>query len=93
MEVVKVGPEVVAAIVSAAWPVFAAFCGCLFIGLVWCIRLESEVRYLRRDHDDHKKHQEERGDTLWAKIDVIQTSMNSLIQAIGRVEGRLGGKD
>lgn len=58
-----------------------------FVG--WFIRLESKVNYLEKDHESQISSQAEKDSVVWDKIDAMQTSMNAVLQAIGRVEGKV----
>lgn len=83
-----VPPDQMANIVQALWPIFVA----LFVALVWFVRLEAEVRFLRKEYEEHKAQQLQHDKTMESKIDTMQHAMNSLLQAIGRMEGRMEGK-
>lgn len=62
----------------------------ILVGIVaWFIRLESKVQYLEKDYNRHQEDQEEKHKTIWVKVDTVQTAINSLLMAIGRVEGKL----
>lgn len=71
------------------------------IGLiVWLVRLESkadnskemikalEIAYQLKIKEIEADHERERT-ILWAKIDEVQKSINTLLTEVGRVQGRL----
>lgn len=65
----------------------------ILVGIVaWFIRLESKVQYLEKDYNRHQDDQDEKYKTMWAKVDAVQSALNSVLQAIGRVEGKLESK-
>lgn len=61
--------------------------------VAWFIRLESKVNYLEKDHQRHTELQLQKDTALWAKVDTLQTSLNSLLQAVSRIEGKLENKE
>lgn len=67
------------------WPIF----GCFGFGVVWFIRLESKVAYLDKDHSNLVVAVKEKDLAMWSKIDSIQTTLNQLLQAIARLEGKM----
>lgn len=67
------------------WPVFT----CFAFGIVWFIRLESKVAYLDKDHSNLVTSVKEKDLAMWSKIDSIQTTLNQLLQAIARLEGKM----
>lgn len=79
-------------IVSQLWPVFTGIAVCVFFLIVWCVRLESKVMYLEKDHEENKERQGEKSDVVWTKIDSLQNTMNSVLQAFGRLEGKIDAK-
>lgn len=46
--------------------------------MVWLVRLEAKILYLEKDHD-----------LVARKIDAVQDVLNSVQQALARIEGRL----
>lgn len=87
-------------VVQALWPMFAALAVCLAALLAGWIRIQMRVTYLEKDLVVHKITQEkeltiqksEAGSSakaLWDKVDGMQTSMNSVLQGFGRVEGKV----
>ncbi len=64
--------------------IFAAiFCLC------WLVRLEAKVLNQGRDHVKLEAAVEKNNTVIWEKFTALQTSMNQILQGIGRVEGRL----
>lgn len=62
----------------------------ILIGFVgWFIRLESKVQYLEKDHIEHKAISTAKDETMWEKIDSLQTGMNQLLMAIGELKGKI----
>jgi hypothetical protein len=60
------------------------------VGLVaWFIRLESKVMYLEKDLETEKKHNTDRNEVMWSKMDAVQGSLHTVLQGIGKIEGRL----
>lgn len=75
------------------WPIFAgAFAG-FVAGLIWLVRLESKVHNLKEAHNTHIQNAKEKNETLWTKIDTIQTSILTLVQGLARIEGKLDKHD
>lgn len=65
----------------------------VLVGIVaWFIRLESKVQYLEKDYNRHQDDQEEKHKAMWAKVDNVQLALNTVLQAIGRIEGKLESK-
>lgn len=80
----------VMSVIQAVWPVFAGF----VLMIAWFIRLESKVLNMESNHVGLKIHQEKTTDELWSKFGEVQKTMNDVLMAIGRVEGRIdGGND
>nr|BDT27306.1 hypothetical protein BHI3_07720 [Bacteriovorax sp. HI3] len=71
--------------VSRLWPLLLA----LVTVIIWCIRLEAEVRYLRKDHEEHKRTQQDKDSAVWKKLDFFQLTMNDAIKVLSRIEGKL----
>lgn len=57
--------------------------------VIWGIRLESKVKYLKEDFDEQKEDGKQKDLTIWEKFDNIQHTLNELLQATGRLEGKL----
>lgn len=70
--------------ITDIWPIVvsAVFC------LIWFVRLEAKVLSL---HENHKEHKESMT-TMWVKIDALQTTMNAVLQATARLEGKMDSK-
>ena len=76
----------------------------IIVGLIaWFVRLESEVKNNKEDIlalekayqlrvAELKLEHDKEYTSLWDKLDTVQKSLNSLLTAVGRVEGRLGAK-
>lgn len=62
-----------------------ASAGMILALVAQAVRLELKVRYLERDHRDHKTETEK----AWTKIDSLQSALNNLLVAIGRLEGKI----
>ena len=72
-----------AQIAANLWPIVAAFI-CVF---AWAIRLEAKVLYLEK----HNENTEEKDKAIWAKFDVMQSTLTAVLQSLSRLEGRLEG--
>lgn len=68
------------------WPLVSGF----VVLVIWCVRLEAEVRYLREDHEEHKKAQKDKDTVVWQKFDHLQLTMSDVAKAVARIEGLLG---
>lgn len=63
----------------------------ILVGIVaWFIRLESKVQYLEKDYNRHRDDQDEKFKTLWAKVDAVQSSMNTALVEIGKLSASIG---
>ncbi len=66
----------------------------MLVGFVaWFIRLEAKVAYLEKDHVKSTDHQTANHTVLWAKMDAMQQSQNSILQALGRIDERTRDKN
>lgn len=74
---------------SKLWPIITGAGTAIFILIVWCVRLEAKVLYLEKDHEDQKIHASEKHDTIWTKMDGMQGTLNSALQGIGKLEGKI----
>ena len=70
--------------------------GALVGYVAWLIRLEAKVYYqekelkrLENQSDILSNAQKEKDALIWAKIDDMQKSINSILQTMGRIEGKL----
>ena len=70
---------------SYIWPVIVSS---LFF-IVWCVRLEAKVLTLERDHIKKEAADEKKDETLWAKMDSLQTSMNQMLLLVGELKGKI----
>lgn len=60
------------------------------IGVVaWFIRLESEVKFLKIAHDNHKLDVQAKQAAFDGKVDTFQKTMNDVLQGLGKIEGKL----
>lgn len=71
--------------VTDIWPILLSI---LFV-VIWCIRLESKVLYLEKDHEKTRAENIEKDKLIWAKQDALQTTLNQILQAIGELKGKL----
>lgn len=71
--------------ISNLWPMILSL---LFL-IVWCIRLESKVLYLEKDHEKTRVEISEKDKLIWAKHDSLQATLNQILQAIGELKGKL----
>jgi len=71
--------------ISNLWPVLLSFLALV----VWCIRLESKVLYLEKDHEKTRVEISEKDKLIWAKHDSLQATLNQILQAIGELKGKL----
>ncbi len=67
------------------WPVLGFF----FFGTIWFVRLETKFGSLEKDYNEHKESIKNKDLTMWAKIDSIQASVNTVIQSMVRVETKI----
>lgn len=67
------------------WPILLSI---VFV-IIWCIRLESKVMYLEKDHEAHKSLVLEREKMTLAKLDDLQKTLNLVLQAIGELKGKI----
>lgn len=70
--------------IADIWPVVVSVVLCL----IWFVRLEAKVLNLHENHKEHK----ENSTTMWVKIDALQTTMNAVLQATARLEGKMDSK-
>ncbi len=62
------------------------YAGTILVCLIgWGVRLELKVKNLGEDHLEHKLENAQ----LWAKFESIQKTLNDLLVAIGRLEGKM----
>ncbi len=78
----------IANLLQGMWPVVISFV--LLIG--WGVRLELQVAHLKEQisHADGKDQAKDK--IIWAKFDAFQGSLNSILQSVSRLEGRLEGR-
>lgn len=53
--------------------------------IVWIIRLESKIIYMAKDHEQSQVREAK----VWTKIDIMQSTMTSILQALAKIEGKL----
>jgi hypothetical protein len=70
------------------------------VAVIWFVRLEALVKFKVSEYDRRiaelqeklefaeKDHNIQR-DKIWEKIETVQNSLNAVLQALGRVEGKL----
>ena len=66
-----------------------ALIGTVIFFVAWFIRLESKVNYIEKDYQRHIEAQSQKDAVIWTKMDDMQKSINSLLQIVGRIEGKL----
>lgn len=68
----------------------------LIVGVVllvaWFVRLESKVLYLERDHGIHQAATNKQKEDVWQKMNEVVKTMQDILIAVGRLEGKLDGK-
>lgn len=70
---------------SYIWP---AILSTIFF-VIWCARLEAKVGHLQENHHTEKKDNAKKDETLWLKIDGIQSSMNQMLLVVGELKGKI----
>lgn len=81
------------------WPILLS----MVAFVIWLIRLEAEVKYLKKGMEalaeealHHRDSLElrygELDKAIWEKFEALQASMNSIMQTLGRLEGKLEKK-
>lgn len=70
---------------SEIWPVLLS----IFGAIVWLIRLESKVNYLEKDYERYKEAAAEKDKVMWAKLDSLQATMNTVLQTLGEIKGKI----
>lgn len=70
---------------SYIWPVVIS----TVFFIAWCVRLESKVGHLSEKHDSEKGTNEKKDETLWLKIDGIQSTMNQMLLVVGELKGKI----
>jgi hypothetical protein len=54
----------------------------ILVGVVaWNVRLEAKVKQLEKDHDGNV-------DSVWRKLDEVQSTVVSVLQSVARLEGK-----
>lgn len=72
-------------LISDLWPIFTGF----IISIIWFIRLEAKVLFLKENHKDHVDAVTRKDAALWAKVDSLQTSITNVLQGVARLEGKM----
>lgn len=72
-------------LISDLWPIFVGF----VIAIIWFIRLEAKVLFLRESHKDHVEAVVRKDAALWAKVDSLQASITNVLQGVARLEGKM----
>lgn len=74
------------------WPIITAI---IFVTF-WCGILQSKINSISKSHDRHedevkeyKQEVKEKDIAMWTKIDSLQSTLNSLLVASGRLEGKI----
>lgn len=73
------------------WPLIAGAVGGIGSLTIWCIKLDAEVKYLRKDHEAHKEAQSNKDQAVWKKLDYFQLTMSEAVKTLSRIEGKLEG--
>jgi len=72
-------------IIADLWPIFIG----VIIALVWFIRLEALVLFLKESHIHHVDAVGKKDAAMWAKIDSLQANITSVLQGVARLEGKM----
>jgi hypothetical protein len=72
-------------IISDLWPIVLAF----LLGLIWLVRLEAKFLNLKSNYDNYVVTEKDKDKVMWDKFESIQTSLNTLLQSVARLEGKM----
>lgn len=72
-------------IISDLWPIVLAF----LLGLIWLVRLEAKFLNLKSNYDNYVVAEKDKDKVMWDKFESIQTSLNTLLQSVARLEGKM----
>lgn len=72
-------------IIADLWPIVLAF----LFGIIWLVRLESKFLNLKNNYDNYVVLEKDKDKVMWDKFESIQTSLNTLLQSVARLEGKM----
>lgn len=70
------------ALLIKLWPIL--FGAGLFV--IWFVRLEAKVSYMKEDLEKHKED-------IWKKMDEVQGSLTTLLKVLYRLEGKIDSRN
>ena len=81
--------QTLSSLVQAFWPIVYAGGGIIFLLVLWCVRLEARVLYNEKDLTATKAANKEATAAVTLGLSTLQNTVNSILQAFGRLEGRM----
>lgn len=77
---------------SAIWPVLMTISGVGFSALVFSISQNFKLKQLEKEFSELKEHKERDDKVIWETIGGIRETLQMLVLAVGRVEGKMDAK-
>jgi len=65
----------------------------ILVALAGYLELRFGVKQNAKDHALHVISQEKKDVIMWTKIDSLQGTLTSILQALGKIEGKLERRD